>query len=143
MSRASYAHEFVTAFPDQLADGVLYVSIEFGTSAHRCFCGCGQEVYTRFSPRDWAMTFDGETVSIWPSIGNWSFLCQSHYILKKGQVQWADRWSREEIEWGRAADRDRKARHYRADFAGHKAPSPAPRSKKSILTRLADWLAGR
>jgi hypothetical protein len=143
MSRASYAHEFVIAFPDQLAEGILYVSVEFGTAAHRCFCGCGQEVYTRFSPRDWAMTFDGESVSLWPSIGNWSFPCQSHYILKKGRVQWADQWSRDKIEWGRAADRDRKARHYGTESTAQNAPSPAPPRKKGILAGLADWLLGR
>lgn len=142
MSRASYTHEFVTAFPDQLGEGVLYVSVEFGTAAHRCFCGCGQEVYTRFSPRDWAMTFDGESVSIWPSIGNWSFPCQSHYVLKKGQVQWADRWSREMIEWGRAADRDRKAQHNGTESSAQNARSPAP-PKTGTLARFTDWLLGR
>lgn len=143
MSHSSYKHEFVTAFPDRLEEGILYVSVEFGTSAHRCFCGCGQEVYSRFSPRDWAMAFDGETVSLWPSIGNWSFPCQSHYILKKGQVQWADRLSREEIELGRSADRDRKARHYGTEATARTAPSPAPAPAKGIFARFLAWLSGR
>ena len=40
MSRATYTHKFVTAFPEKLEDGTLYVSVEFGTAAHLCFCGC-------------------------------------------------------------------------------------------------------
>ena len=101
MSRAAYTHKFVKAFPDKLDEGTLYVSVEFGTAAHLCFCGCRSEVYTRFSPRDWSMRFNGETVSVSPSIGNWSFDCQSHYILDGGRVHWADKWSRERIELGR------------------------------------------
>lgn len=108
MSRTTYTHKFIRAFPERLEEGVLYVSVEFATAAHRCFCGCGSEVYTRFSPTDWSMKFDGQTVTINPSIGNWSFACQSHYILAKGRVRWADKWSRERIDLGRAIDRERK-----------------------------------
>lgn len=145
MSRATYSHKFVKAFPDKLEDGVLYVSVEFGTAAHLCFCGCGSEVYTRFSPRDWSMRFDGETVSINPSIGNWSFPCQSHYILAYGRVRWADKWSRERIELGRAIDRDRKERHFSGSNEG--APSQPgqpqmPVERPGLLTRFARWLMG-
>lgn len=147
MSRATYSHKFVKAFPDKLDDGVLYVSVEFGTAAHLCFCGCGSEVYTRFSPRDWSMKFDGETVSINPSIGNWSFVCQSHYILAYGRVRWADKWSRERIELGRAVDRDRKERHFSG--SGEVKPlqqagrTPASNAQPGILARITRWLAGK
>jgi hypothetical protein len=139
MNRAAYSHRFVKAFPDQLENGILYVSMEFGTAAHLCFCGCGSEVYTRFSPRDWSMTFNGDTVSLKPSIGNWSFACQSHYVLSGGRVHWADKWSRERIELGRLLDRERKERHYRA------APPVPPRSagpdrRAHMLPRLVRWL---
>lgn len=143
MSRAAYVHRFVKAFPDQLEDGILYVSVEFGTAAHSCFCGCGSEVYTRFSPRDWSMTFNGETVSLKPSIGNWSFPCQSHYVLAGGRVHWADRWSRERIKVGRDADRRRKELHYNGAPASPQAPARAERQTPSRLTRFARWLLGR
>lgn len=145
MSRSTYSHKFVKAFPDKLEDGVLYVSVEFGTAAHLCFCGCGSEVYTRFSPRDWSMRFDGETVSINPSIGNWSFTCQSHYILAYGRVRWADRWSRERIELGRAIDRDRKERHFLGSSEGAPSqPEPLQMSveRPGLFTRFARWLIG-
>ena len=38
----------------------------------RCCCGCGEEVVTPFSPAQWQMSFDGEAVSLHPSIGNWN-----------------------------------------------------------------------
>lgn len=144
MSRTNYTHKFVKAFPDKLDEGILYVSVEFGTAAHRCFCGCGSEVYTRFSPRDWSMKFNGETVSISPSIGNWSFTCQSHYILGGGRVHWADKWSRERIELGRLLDRQRKERHYKGESHTPPVTQPIePASHPGIVARFARWLAGK
>lgn len=152
MSRATYTHKFVKAFPEKLEDGVLYVSVEFGTAAHLCFCGCKSEVYTRFSPRDWSMSFDGETVSLNPSIGNWSFACQSHYVLSRGHVRWADKWSRQRIEYGRAIDRERKERHYSGapeKLKPSPAPGPAPLAapkvtpSSSVVVRIARWLLGK
>lgn len=139
MSQATYTHRFVKSFPDKLDEGVLYVSVEFGTAAHHCFCGCGSEVYTRFSPLDWSMRFDGETVSIDPSIGNWSFACQSHYILARGTVIWAERWSREQIELGRALDREAKNARYgevpisRPEYKSH------VKRETSIINRIMAW----
>jgi len=68
-------HEFVEHIPEELEEGVLYVSITYATAAHKCACGCGREVITPFTPTDWKMTFDGETISLAPSIGNWNFEC--------------------------------------------------------------------
>jgi hypothetical protein len=53
-----------------MADGILYVSMEFATAGRRCCCGCGNEVYRKFSRRDWQIMFDGQSVSLTPSIGN-------------------------------------------------------------------------
>lgn len=144
MSRTTYTHRFVKAFPDKLDEGILYVSVEFGTAAHGCFCGCGCEVYTRFSPRDWSMKFNGEAVSISPSIGNWSFPCQSHYILDCGRVRWADKWSRERIEFGRRLDRDRKDLHYKGEpQALPPVQAIEPVSSPGRFTRLVRWLIGK
>ena len=91
------AHRFVDAVPDTLEDGVLYVSTKYATAVHRCCCGCGHEVVTPFSPTDWRMTFDGETLSLAPSIGNWSFPCRSHYWIERDQVRWSGKWSDEQV----------------------------------------------
>ncbi len=45
-------HEFVGLAPKMLEEGVLYVSVEYGRAVHNCFCGCGVEVATPFSPID-------------------------------------------------------------------------------------------
>ena len=95
-------HEFVDFIPDKLEDGVLYVCIQFATVVHRCCCGCGREVVTPLSPTDWTLIFDGRSISLDPSIGNWSFSCQSHYWIRRNRVIWDRRWSKEEIDEVRA-----------------------------------------
>ena len=62
-------HEFVEFVPDELKERTLYGSIPYKTVVHLCCCGCGREVVTPLSPTDWQLTFDGETVSLHPSIG--------------------------------------------------------------------------
>jgi hypothetical protein len=105
-------HKFVEYIPEIVEDGVIYVSIGFATAVHKCCCGCGNEVVTSLTPTDWKLIFDGETVSLDPSIGNWSFPCQSHYWIKRNTVQWARRWSQEEIAAGREFDAFAKQRQF-------------------------------
>ena len=105
-------HEFVDFVPRELHERTLYISIEFATATHKCFCGCGSEVVTPISPVGWQLTYDGETVSLSPSIGSWSLRCKSHYWIRRNTVQWAGEMSPEEIaEVRRRDDRDR-LRHY-------------------------------
>ncbi len=103
MSVETIEPEFVTSFPQQLEPGVIYVSARFSSAAHLCACGCGREVITPLSPRQWSIEFDGK-ISVWPSIGNWSFPCRSHYVIKSGRVRWARDFTQEEIEENRADD---------------------------------------
>lgn len=136
-------HEFVEFIPETIEQGTLYVSMPYATAVHSCCCGCGREVVTPFSPTDWRLTFDGESVSIAPSIGNWSFDCQSHYWIERGRIRWSTQWSKEEIQAGRHQDRAAKALQYgdRSNDAG--ASQSTPTTKRTWLSIAADWLFGR
>jgi Family of unknown function (DUF6527) len=116
-ARHSLRHQFVDAIPDNLDEGVLYASIRFATAIHLCCCGCGSEVVTPLSPTDWSITFDGESVSLRPSIGNWSFPCQSHYWIVHNRIRWARTWNHDEIAAGRRYDTLAKAGHFTPDDA--------------------------
>ena len=94
-------HEFVEFIPDEMQQETLYISIRFATASHLCCCGCGSKVVTPIRPTDWKLIFDGKTVSLHPSIGNWSFPCQSHYWIRNSRVEWTSRWSHAKIEQGR------------------------------------------
>lgn len=137
MRQERLRHEFVEHIPDDLEEGILYVSITYATTAHRCACGCGSEVITPLAPTDWELTFDGETVSLAPSIGNWSFECQSHYWIRRSRVRWAPRWSRMEIDRARAHDRKARARHQTKQARSDAAHDRVPRRDLIAAVRAA------
>jgi hypothetical protein len=124
--------EFVTSVPDRLDERTLYVSMEYATVAHKCCCGCGLEVVTPLSPTDWKLTYDGISVSLHPSIGNWSFPCRSHYWIDKGKVRWAGDMTQEQINGVRAHDRRAKARYFdQSEQAAKPAATLPPAKPKS------------
>lgn len=145
-------HRFVEFIPADLEDGVIYVSLTYTTMIHLCACGCRTKVVCVLSPTDYAMTYNGETVSIWPSIGNWDFHCRSHYVIRNGDVRWALDMSAAEIAAGRR--RDRAAKEARAKTSD---TSPEERfvtpignrfgtdsqTKFSIWRRAIDRITGR
>jgi len=136
--QASLKHTFVEFIPDKLESGTLYVSMAFATVAHRCCCGCGSEVVTPLSPTDWKLIFDGESVSLEPSIGNWSFPCQSHYWITGGKIRWSRQWSQDEVASGRAADRLAKERHFERSAALSDGDRK-DKSKRKLWRRLWKW----
>lgn len=109
MRPSAITHQFVEHVPRELQDGVLYISLRYRTAVHRCACGCGNKVVTPIRPSDWTLTFDGDSVSLSPSIGNWQFQCRSHYWVKQNTIQWSGRWTDAQIAAGWARDqRDRE-----------------------------------
>jgi uncharacterized protein DUF6527 len=105
-------HEFIEFVPDVVEEGKLYVSIEYATIVHKCCCGCGKEVVTPLSPTGWKLIFDGKTISLDPSIGNWSFPCRSHYWIRNNRVRWAADWPQSRVDANRAHDRYAKERYF-------------------------------
>lgn len=105
-------HRFVDSIPRALEPGVLYVSMDHGTVIHSCCCGCGQEVVTPLTPTDWQLAYDGETISLAPSVGNWQLPCRSHYVIRRNLVIEAGPWTRAQVEQELRRDRKAKALHY-------------------------------
>lgn len=141
--RSTYKHAFVDTLPDKLDEGVLYVCVQYATSAHNCFCGCGREVVTPIHPTKWKLTFDGISVSLFPSIGSWSLACKSHYWLQSGRVAWAESWSDDEIQAGRARDLAAQDSYFGQaneppPAVNIETPKPSPRWRK-----IANWLQGK
>lgn len=134
-------HRFVENIPDRLEAGILYVSMEYATSAHSCCCGCGEEVVAPFTPTDWKMTFDGETISLRPSIGNWTLKCRSHYVIERGRVIEAAPWSDEQVAAERRRDRGAKERFYGHSPIGNvAAPTLTSKPTQSFWRWISDWL---
>lgn len=90
--------QFVELIPRQLEDSTLYISISYDTAVHKCACGCGKEVVTPLSKNGWSFTYNGEDVSLDPSIGNFKFDCKSHYWIRNSQIEWEPLWRKHSLD---------------------------------------------
>lgn len=142
---------FVKGIPRELEAGTLYVSMEYGTVIHSCCCGCGHEVVTPLTPTDWTLTFDGETISLWPSVGNWNLPCRSHYVIKCNRVLEAAPWDKAKIDAEMRRDKAAKKRYYAQTDATETSEDfkkePVRESSGmrieplSIWSKLSKWLS--
>lgn len=112
-------HEFITSRPDHLDDGVLYVSMPYATAIHLCACGCGEEVVTPIARIGWQLQFDGESITLTPSIGNWRLPCRSHYWIRRNAIRWA------------------------LDSGSESEAAPAPAQRASLTDRMRQWVSRR
>ena len=134
-------YAFVDLMRAEREAGVVYISMKYSTAIHDCLCGCGMKVVTPIRPDKWTLTYDGEAISLSPSIGNWSFPCKSHYWIRGGRVTDAGPMPLSAIEFGRARDAALTERYHGAAQAQPRPAAPveskieAPR-KRSLLDRL-------
>lgn len=130
--------ECVEFIPDHIDEGVLYISERYHTAVHKCCCGCGQEVVTPLSPAEWSVKCCAGQVSLWPSIGNWSYPCRSHYVIRNSRVQKAKAMTEQEIQWVKENDRtDRIEQIRRTNYAKEVgAPFFKPNAR---ITSTHEW----
>lgn len=74
---------FLEYIPNELEEGILYISREYKTVIHLCVCGCKNKTVTPINKGGWVLTEEDGKVSLSPSIGNYSFPCRSHYVITK------------------------------------------------------------
>jgi len=142
--RILLTHKFVQFIPRELEPNTVYISIPYATAIHNCCCGCGNRVVTPLSPADWRLIFDGRSISLEPSIGNWSFPCRSHYWIRNNRVMWSDDWTDDEID----AARRRDVRAHAAFYGGHMDNPKAVKSKsgqtekRRLKSKIKSWFGG-
>ena len=78
--------KFIDIIPSLLEENTLYVSIKYKVCVHLCFCGCKEKVVITLTPNSWHLIYNGETVSIKPSIWNFNLKCLSHYYITNNNV---------------------------------------------------------
>lgn len=146
MRRTTIIPEFVESAPLELQDGVIYISDRFSTALHKCCCGCGREVVTPLNPVGWSYYQEGESITLKPSIGNWSFPCKSHYMIIRNEVVWAEKMSVRQIAKVKARDardQDEYIRHCnQKKTITTQKPKEAPTKSPWILkmfTQIFRW----
>ena len=80
---------------DDMEQNIIYVSKETSQAFHVCLCGCknpvvmaldsidvnGEITEGKWPGKNWNLSIKGEKATFSPSIGNYSYKCQSHYII--------------------------------------------------------------
>lgn len=152
MKQSGVRPMFVEFIPEQLDEGVLYISERYKTASHKCCCGCGEEVVTPLSAVDWSLRVDGEVVSMHPSIGNWKFGCRSHYWIRRNQIIWAGSMNEADIARAQRRDLIDKERHIAAINRAKESPAepkrdqvaptglPSPNFLERAWLALTRWL---
>ncbi len=105
MRLSALTPQFVEFIPERLNEGVLYISRRYRTASHLCCCGCRHEVVTPLNPAKWNLSehTDG-SVTLSPSVGNWSFPCRSHYLVIRNRVHLAAAFSAAQIAGAQEQD---------------------------------------
>lgn len=101
MKTNKFKVQFVDKIPSNLKDGILYVCISCNVIVHKCACGCGEKTVTPIDKKyGWKMTYDGQSITLRPSIGNFSIPCQSHYYITENEVEWLERYQQNNTKKG-------------------------------------------
>ena len=103
--------EFVDEISRELDPGKLYVCGRYRAVKHLVCVRLRRRDQHPLHPTGWTLICDGVSVSLWPSIGNWSEKCQSHYWIRNNKIHWASKWSRRKILKTRKA-RDLELKQY-------------------------------
>ena len=140
MTASHISIEFVSLVPEDLEPMTLYISMEYASTTHLCFCGCGSKVVLPLSPTDWQLYFDGHSLSLTPSVGSWDLPCRSHYWIKGSKVRWASSWTQDQIDRAAGMDLEAKTRYF-SEQAGAERSTPAgPVAKdRRPWRRLLRW----
>lgn len=124
---------YLTQFPEQLQEGILYISEEFNLTGHKCCCGCGEDVVLKLGPAKWHLTKESDgAVSLNPSVGNWKYACQSHYWIARNEILEAGPMSSGAIKWVQQRDRADREQYLERHAAAAKP------KRKSTRERIKD-----
>jgi uncharacterized protein DUF6527 len=78
--------DFMTKHRD-MEEGKIYISKKYGTSSHKCLCGCGELTVLPLNcivngvDHGWQLKEKDNKVTFTPSVGNFQLPCKSHYII--------------------------------------------------------------
>lgn len=123
--------EFVMEIPlpNEMKDGILYVDAKHKVAAHFCPCGCKNEVITPLSKEyGWTLTYTGDDISLYPSVGNGALECKSHYFIRENHVLWC-----------RKIDQAENGAYKRNDSSGKRNEQKQRKKRKSWRYFLQLW----
>jgi len=82
--------EYYDEIPEDLKNGIIYISEKFKIAIHLCACGCGEKSVTPLGINEWILTKNDNKITLRPSIGNWSGEkpYHAHYFVTSNKIEW-------------------------------------------------------
>jgi hypothetical protein len=114
--------------PPQVGPFEFHYSRRFEMAAAACACGCGHRVMLNLLDQH-RLVIEGGLPTVTPSILVSDAPCLSHFFIRKGQVQWAEQWSKTTVD---RIMQSQVQRHVERDKLRR-------RKKTSLARRCADW----
>lgn len=138
MNRISHLEpKFVELMPKVFESGILYISTTYLLMLHLCACGCGEKVVLPIHPMQWHFTYNGDDVTVHPSIGNIGTTCNSHYWVINGDVEWSTDISAAEAARRRIRDQQEVSRYNDKPTLNNQSQHL---SKKSLWERVMNFI---
>lgn len=113
--------------PPQVGPFEFYYSPRFEMAALACACGCGHRVMLNLQDQH-QLVIEGGLPSVTPSILVSDAPCLSHFFIRRGQVEWAQQWSKKTVD-----------RVMQSQVRRHVEQDKKRKPKPSFLHRCADW----
>jgi len=114
--------------PAEVGPFEFYYSPRFEMAALACACGCGHRVMLNLLDQHQLVIEDG-LPTVDPSILVSDAPCLSHFFIRRGEVEWAQHWSKERVD-----------KVMQAQMRRHLEQDMRRKPKRSLLRRCADWL---
>lgn len=128
MSGQVYRIIEIERLPAQVGAFEFYYSRRFEMAAMACACGCGHRVMLNLLDQHQLKVEQG-LPTITPSILVSDASCLSHFFVQRGEVVWAQQWSKKVVE---NVMQSQVRRHVEQDRK-HTA-------KRSPIRRFVDWI---
>jgi hypothetical protein len=88
----NFEYKQVERIPQHLDPGVIYHSEDFELASLLCACGCGHKIVL-LVPDSHQVYGENGMATVHPSIGVFDGACKSHYVIRRGHVQWLPAFS--------------------------------------------------
>ena len=115
------------SLPPQVGPYEFYYSRRFEMAALACACGCGHRVMLNLLDQH-HLVIEGEFPTVTPSILVSDAPCLSHFFIRRGQVEWAQQWSKKTVD-----------RVMQSQLRRHIEQDERRKLKTSFLRRCVDW----
>jgi len=113
--------------PSEVRAYEFYYSRRFEMAALACACGCGHRVMLNLLDQH-HLVIEGKFPTVTPSILVSDAPCLSHFFIRRGQVEWAQQWSKETVD-----------RVMQSQVRRHIELDKKRKQKPSFLRRCVNW----